>query len=54
MSSIKDVEHKTQGIVGERSFSLVLPRKYATDLGIEKGDFVKVRKEQGCLVIEKG
>jgi hypothetical protein len=54
MSSINDVENKVQGIVGELSFSIVLPRRYATDLGIEKGDFVKVRKQEGCLVIEKG
>jgi antitoxin component of MazEF toxin-antitoxin module len=44
---------KVQGIVGEQSFSVVLPKKYAIDLGIGKGDFVKVRQEQNKIVIEK-
>ena len=33
---------KVQGIMGEHSFSVVLPKLYATNLGIGKGDFVKV------------
>jgi hypothetical protein len=44
---------KVQGIVGEQSFSVVLPKKYAIDLGIGKGDFVKVHQQEGCIVIEK-
>jgi bifunctional DNA-binding transcriptional regulator/antitoxin component of YhaV-PrlF toxin-antitoxin module len=30
-----------------------LPKKYAIDLGIGKGDFVKVSQEDGKIVIEK-
>jgi bifunctional DNA-binding transcriptional regulator/antitoxin component of YhaV-PrlF toxin-antitoxin module len=44
---------RLQGIVGEQSFSVVLPKKYAIDLGIGKGDFVKVRQQQGCIIIER-
>ena len=33
---------KIQGLVGDQSFCVVLPKKYALDLGISKGDFVKV------------
>jgi bifunctional DNA-binding transcriptional regulator/antitoxin component of YhaV-PrlF toxin-antitoxin module len=44
---------KVQGIVGKQSFSVVLPKKYAIDLGIRKGDFVKVHQQEGCIVIEK-
>jgi Antidote-toxin recognition MazE, bacterial antitoxin len=44
---------KVQGIVGEQSFSVVLPKKYALDLGIAKGDFVKVRQDEGKIIIEK-
>ena len=34
---------KIQGLVGESSFSVVLPKSYAVDLGIGKGDFVSGR-----------
>ena len=49
-----DAEYrKIQGLVGESSFSLVLPKRYAMNLGIGKGDFVKVRQAGRSLVIEK-
>lgn len=35
---------KIQELIGESSFSIILPKKYATDIGLDKGDFVKVRK----------
>ena len=44
---------KIQSIVGDQSFSLVLPKAYATDLGIQKGDFVKVIQEGQKIIIEK-
>jgi bifunctional DNA-binding transcriptional regulator/antitoxin component of YhaV-PrlF toxin-antitoxin module len=44
---------KVQGLVGEQSFSIVLPKPYATILGIGKGDFVKVHLEGDRIVIEK-
>jgi hypothetical protein len=44
---------KVQGIVGDLSFSVVLPKKYAIDLGIGKGDFVKVHQKDNTIVIEK-
>ena len=46
-------ERKFQGLIGEVSFSLILPKDYAINLGIESGDFVKVRQEAGRIVIEK-
>jgi hypothetical protein len=39
---------KVQGLVGESSFSIVLPKSFANALKIGKGDFVKV-----CLIEEK-
>jgi len=54
MNNIKSTEYrKVQGIVGEQSFSVVLPKKYAIDIGIGKGDFVKVSQEDGKIVIER-
>jgi antitoxin component of MazEF toxin-antitoxin module len=39
--------------VGEHSLSFVLPKKYATELGIVKGDYVKVSQRDGMILIEK-
>jgi formylmethanofuran dehydrogenase subunit D len=46
-------EYLLQGLVGEASFSIILPIDYAVNLGIAKGDFVKVFQEDGRIVIEK-
>lgn len=44
---------KIQGLVGEHSFSLVLPKAFAVNLGIQKGDFVKVSQDNKWIKIEK-
>ncbi len=44
---------KVQGLVGESSFSFVLPKSYAVHLGISKGDFVKVYCRDNKLIVEK-
>lgn len=44
---------KVQGLVGDTSFSVVLPKSYANRLGIAKGDFVKVKEEEGQIIIQK-
>ncbi len=44
---------KVQGLVGESSFSIVLPKSYAINLGISKGEFLKVTCEDQRIVIEK-
>lgn len=44
---------KVQALTGERSLTLVLPKTYATELGIEKGHFLKCRIEDHKLVLEK-
>ena len=44
---------KIQGLIGESSFSIVLPKKYATDIGLTKGDFVKVRQVDNKIIVEK-
>ena len=51
---MQDIEYrKVQGLVGEQSFSIVLPKSYAVHLGIGKGDFVKIHEENERIVIEK-
>lgn len=50
----KDLRYRrVQGILGNTSFSLVLPKSYALDLGIGKGDYVKVKQEGNRIWIEK-
>ena len=44
---------KVQALIGETSFSVVLPKSYVTNLRINKGDFVKVHQEEHRIVIEK-
>ena len=44
---------KVQGLIGETSFSIILPKQYAINLGIGKGDFVKVRQDSTSIIIEK-
>jgi formylmethanofuran dehydrogenase subunit D len=44
---------KVQGLIGETSFSIILPKHYAVNLGIGKGDFVKVSQEDGKIILEK-
>ena len=56
MNISKGIEYrKVQGLVGDQSFSIVLPKSYTTTvLGIVKGDFVKVyQSENHRIVIDK-
>ena len=54
MEHTKNIEYrKVQGLVGDQSFSIVLPKSYAVSIGIGKGDFVKVHQEEDRIVIEK-
>jgi hypothetical protein len=53
-NTVGDIEYrKIQTILCDVSFSLVLPKQYATNLGLKKGEFVKVRQEQNKIIIEK-
>jgi hypothetical protein len=44
---------KIQALVGDHSLFCVLPRAYAVNLGIKKGDFVKVHQINNRIIIEK-
>jgi antitoxin component of MazEF toxin-antitoxin module len=52
MNNSKIHFRKVQGILGDQSFSLVLPKIYALNLGISKGDYVKVTLEDNRIIIE--
>jgi antitoxin component of MazEF toxin-antitoxin module len=44
---------KVQAYTGEKSLTIVLPRNFTFELGIEKGDFLKVQLENKRLILEK-
>ena len=44
---------RVQAYAGERSLTIVLPKIFSEKIGIEKGDFLKVRLEDDKLLIEK-
>ena len=54
MKNTRNIEYrKVQGLVGEQSFSIILPKQYAINLKIGKGDFVKVHQEENKIIVEK-
>ena len=44
---------KVPALVGDLSLSIVLPKSYAIDLGIGKGDFVNIYAEVKKIIVEK-
>jgi len=44
---------KVQGLVGETSFSIVLPKSIVNALGISRGDFVQIYRDDNKIIIEK-
>lgn len=56
MKNSKSSNHekrKIQGLIGESSFSIILPKIFATNIGIKKGDYVDVYQEGHKIIIEK-
>lgn len=45
--------HRFQPIHGSQSLVIVLPKKYTTELGINKGDYAKFWISDGKLILEK-
>jgi bifunctional DNA-binding transcriptional regulator/antitoxin component of YhaV-PrlF toxin-antitoxin module len=44
---------KVQGIVGESSFSVILPKQIATEAGIGKGDYLEFFRDGNRIVLQK-
>ena len=54
MSSIDKIElRRVQALQGQRSFTLVFPKGFATELGVRKGDFLKCQVDKNRLIVEK-
>ena len=44
---------RAQALTGDRSLTVVLPKQFASQLGIGKGDFLKCNVENDRLILEK-
>jgi formylmethanofuran dehydrogenase subunit D len=57
MSQIQKTKNPAQAeyrsIIGALSFSVCLPKQYAIDLGLKKGDYVRITQEAGKIIMEK-
>lgn len=54
MANIEKIElRRVQALQGERSFTLVFPKEFATELGVGKGDFLKCQVDKNRLIVEK-
>ncbi|MGC1929544.1 MAG: AbrB/MazE/SpoVT family DNA-binding domain-containing protein [Candidatus Nitrosopolaris sp.] len=40
-------------MTGDRSLTLVFPKQFAVELGIEKGDFLKCHVDGNRLIVQK-
>jgi Antidote-toxin recognition MazE, bacterial antitoxin len=53
-SDKREIEiRRAQALTGDRSLTVVLPKQFATQLGISKGDFLKCCVENHRLILEK-
>jgi bifunctional DNA-binding transcriptional regulator/antitoxin component of YhaV-PrlF toxin-antitoxin module len=44
---------RIQALTGDRSLTLVFPKQFVLELGIEKGDFLKCHVDGNRLVVER-
>jgi bifunctional DNA-binding transcriptional regulator/antitoxin component of YhaV-PrlF toxin-antitoxin module len=44
---------RIQALTGDRSLTLVFPKQFAVELGIEKGDFLKCNVDGNRLIVQK-
>jgi len=48
-----DYIHRINGILGKTSLNVVLPKDLLKELQMQKGDFVKINKEEDKIIIKK-
>jgi len=44
---------RVQGLDGDKSFSIILPKPYCINLGIGKGDYVTIHQDDKRIIVEK-
>ncbi len=45
--------HRINGILGKTSLTVVLPKDLLKELQMQRGDFVKINKDNDRIIIEK-
>jgi bifunctional DNA-binding transcriptional regulator/antitoxin component of YhaV-PrlF toxin-antitoxin module len=54
MAGIDKIEiRRIQALTGDRSLTLVFPKQFAVELGIEKGDYLKCSVDGNRLIVQK-
>lgn len=53
MTGYKTEIRRIQALTGDRSLTLVFPKQFAPELGIEKGDFLKCHVDGNRLIVQK-
>jgi antitoxin component of MazEF toxin-antitoxin module len=53
MSNQKFEYRKIQGLIGDSSLGVILPKTMATNISINKGEFVKIYQEEDKIIIQK-
>lgn len=48
-----DYIHRINGNIGKTSLNVVLPKDFLIDLQMQKGDFVKINKDNDKIIIKK-
>ena len=49
----KPRSYKALGLAGKTSYTVVLPRKMVDEIGMEKGDWIRVTRDDRRLILEK-
>ena len=45
--------NRINGILGKTSLTVVLPKEFLKELHMQRGDFVKINKDNDKIIIEK-
>ncbi len=50
---MEDYIHRINGNIGKTSLNVVLPKNFIEELQMQKGDFVKINKDNDKIIIKK-
>lgn len=53
MENKEKPKYQALGLAGKTSYTVVIPKNFATDMGLEEGDFLRVTKDEKRLILEK-
>ena len=53
MVNKEKLRYQAIGLAGKTSYTLIIPKDFATEIGLEKGDYVSVTRDDNRLIVEK-